>query len=62
VRELQGRFGKPGRTVTLEEMDAAMATPAIAAACIARRMALFSSAVPMPFWLPSQPEDVCRLY
>jgi antitoxin PrlF len=28
VRELKGRFGKPGRTVTLEEMDAAIATQA----------------------------------
>jgi len=28
VRELKGRFGKPGRTVTLEEMDAAIAAQA----------------------------------
>jgi AbrB family looped-hinge helix DNA binding protein len=28
VRDLKGRFGKPGRTVTLEEMDAAIAAQA----------------------------------
>jgi AbrB family looped-hinge helix DNA binding protein len=28
VRDLKGRFGKPGRTVTLEEMDAATAAQA----------------------------------
>ena len=28
VRDLKGRFGKPGRTVTLEEMDAAIAEQA----------------------------------